>query len=199
MNELEVYIIKSLQDFLNLECITDSKNEGLNKLVFPIKRDKTRRLSEQEARFLLVNQLEKKEQTKYQYSIETPTTKTYSFTGKGERSGNIDLCIYENGKRCNLIEFKALNPNQSSYSKDFEKLLCDESDFENFFIQVIENSNNGTISNIEKKYRNAIQSVKVKYLSLSSCLIIFICDVGKKSIIKYEVDEYGNISKNDVF
>lgn len=198
MNEIETLIVKSLQEFLHLKCITDTKNVGCDKLVFPTKRDKTKRISEQEARFLLVKQLEKQEQVKYQYSVEVPTKQTYSFTGEKERSGNIDLCIYENGERCNLIEFKAMNPKQSSYTKDFEKLFCDESNLVNYFIQILENTNNGTIPNIERKYRMAIETVREKQTVFQSSLKIFICDLGEKSIMKYEIDKNGLLSNIEI-
>jgi hypothetical protein len=198
MNEIETLIIKSLKELLSLKCITDENDVACGKLVFPIKRDKTKRISEQEARFLLVKQLEKQEQTKFQYSVESPTTKTYCFTGKGERSGNIDLCIYDKGERCNLIEFKAMNPKQSSYTKDFEKLFCDESNLVNYFIQILENTNNGTIPNIERKYRMAIETVREKQTVFQSSLKIFICDLGEKSIMKYEIDKNGLLSNIEI-
>lgn len=194
MDIIEDLILKSLNEFIELNCISDSNDMCSSKLVFPVKRDNTKRISEQEARILLVKQLEKPEQTKYQYSIETPTVKIYSFTGDKERSGNIDLCVYDNGRRINLIEFKAMNPKQNSYSKDFEKLLCDESDLVNYFIQVLENTNNGTIPNIECKYRTAIEHVREKQKAFQSCLKIIICDKSKKSIVKYEVDKNGILS-----
>lgn len=198
MTSIEELIIKSLKEFWGLKCITESKGADYEKLVFPIKRDKTKRISEQEARFLLVKQLEKQEQTKFQYSVESPTTKTYCFTGKGERSGNIDLCIYDKGERCNLIEFKAMNPKQSSYTKDFEKLFCDESNLVNYFIQILENTNNGTIPNIERKYRKAIENIREKQTVFQSSLKIFICDMGKKSIMKYEIDKNGLLSDIEI-
>ena len=198
MNIIETLILKSLQELLSLKCITDENDVACGKLVFPIKRDKTKRISEQEARFLLVKQLEKQEQTKYKYSVESPTTKSYCFTGEGERSGNIDLCIYDKGKRCNLIEFKAMNPKQSSYTKDFEKLFCDESNLVNYFIQILENTNNGTIPNIESKYRKAIENIKEKQTVFQSSIKIFICDMGKKSVMKCEIDKNGLLSDIEI-
>lgn len=195
---MERLIIASLKELFELSCIADTKSENMNKLVLPIKRDKTIRISEQEARFLLVKQLEKEVQTRFQYSVESPTAKPYCFTGKGERSGNIDLCIYDKGKRSNLIEFKAMNPKQSSYTKDFEKLFCDESNLVNYFIQILENTNNATIPNIERKYRKAIENIRQKQTVFQSSLKIFICDIGKKSIMKYEIDKNGLISDIEI-
>jgi hypothetical protein len=122
MTAIDKLIITSLSELSKLACIKDTVQTSKSKLVFPVKRDekRTRRVSEQEARFLLVQQLEKSEQTKYQYAVEAPTMQTYRFKGKGRRSGNIDLCIYENGKRTSLIEFKALNPSENSAVFCFE-------------------------------------------------------------------------------
>ena len=194
MSVLEQLIIESLKELLTIECINKSAGVNCGKLVFPLTRDNSKRISEQEARFLLVKQLEKEEQTKYQYSIESPTVGTYCFTGESERSGNIDLCIYENGKRCNLIEFKAKNPRQLSYSKDFEKLFCDGKDLVNYFIQILDSADKGTIQNIESKYQKAIEYVKSKEKVFQSSVKIFICDMSHKSIINFEIDKNGVLS-----
>ncbi len=193
MNKVEELIIDSLIELLDLTCITDSKAGIESRLVFPIKRDGKRRVSEQEARFLFVQHIERGR--KFLYSIEAPTTKKYKFSGINDRSGNIDICLYENGERKHLIEFKALNPQQSSYSKDFEKLVCDEDYLTNYFIQVLENTDNKTIPSIENKYKKAIQIMKEKYASTQSCLRIFLCDMGTRQIIKYEVDKNGELRK----
>ncbi|MGL2963857.1 hypothetical protein ACSVH2_08585 [Flavobacterium sp. RSB2_4_14] len=124
-----------------------------------------------------------------------PTKEKYKFLGAGERSGNFDNCLYENGERKHLIEFKALNPKQASYSKDFEKLLYDESDLDNYFIQGLKSIDNGTIPNIETKYKVAIKSVKDKGRSIRSRLKIFVCALGVEDIIKYEVNKDGELVK----
>ena len=154
MYMVEKLIIASLQEFFELECINATKDETKRKLVFPIKRDVKRRVSEQEMRFLFVDHVE--QSGEFHYSIEAPTTKMYKFSGVTPRSGNIDVCLYKDGKPKHLIEFKALNPGQKSYTKDFEKLICDEENLVNYFVQVIENTDKGTIPNIVGKYKVAI-------------------------------------------
>jgi len=135
-------------------------------ILFPKKRDGVIRVSEQELRFVFVEQLLKhieKEKWDVYYSVETPTHHGYTGFGEGNpevddekgQSGNIDLCIHDNqGERICLIEFKALNPIKADYQKDFCKLQHEDEDNKNilrYFIQIVENVDNGTKTNIQKK------------------------------------------------
>jgi hypothetical protein len=174
MTSIENLIITSLKEFNQLACITELKKVTESKLIFPVKRDGKKRVSEQEARFVFVK---------------------YRFLGANERSGNFDICLYENGMRKHLVEFKGLNPKQSSYSKDFEKLLYDESDLDNYFIQVLESINNGTIPNIESKYAEAIENVKSKNRQIRSNLNIYLCVIGYENILQYRVDKKRELVK----
>ena len=194
MNALEKLIENALEELLNVKWIGDNPKVEEGKLVFPSTRDGKRRVSEQEARLLLVKQLEKTEQTEYQYAIEAPTSEVYSFTGSGSRSGNIDLCIYKNGKPFSLIEFKSKNPNQISYDHDFEKLFFDASGLVNYFIQILVNTDKRTLTIIEGKYCTAIDKLKDK--EFPSSIRVYICDLGKKNIIRYEIGKDGNLTNN---
>lgn len=121
------------------------------------------RISEQELRFIFVEQFNKSDTAKENglfYSIETPTVNFYDFTGvpqvvereehdkkKGQkgagRSANIDLVIFQKDgnqiKRVALIEFKARNPKKADYRKDICKLINEESESDclKYFIQII--------------------------------------------------------------
>lgn len=199
MKKIEDLIIATLKDLIDLKCITDANSETKNKLVYPIKRCKNTRISEQEARFLFVKHVE--DSSEYFYSIEAPTKEKYSFTGTNQRSGSVDVCLYnEMLNRKHLIEFKALNGGIDSISKDFEKLFDDEVDLNNYFIHILRNTNSGTIGNVEAKYKEAIKHVGEKYEKFNSCLTIFLCDINMKNkgvdkqIIKYKVDEAGKLS-----
>lgn len=148
----------------NKEGSTPSK---VNRIIFPKKRrDKTIRISEQELRFVFVEQLLKhieKDNWDVYYSVETPTQHGYiGFkSGKPEvddkkgQSGNIDLCIHDNqGNRICLIEFKALNPKEADYQKDFCKLQHEDegnNKLLRYFIQIVENIDSGTMKNIGEK------------------------------------------------
>lgn len=126
----------------------DSRKESLSpnfksnkngcRLVFPIKRDKQTRVSEQELRFAFVeafndyykNEDKNKDKPQLFYSVETPTRDPYSGFSTSEphvdpngQSGNIDLVIHdEKGERVCLIEFKAHSAGYNDYLKDFVKL-----------------------------------------------------------------------------
>jgi hypothetical protein len=202
-NDIEEIILDSLKELIELKCIKDPITEIKSKLVYPIKRDKTRRVSEQEIRFLFIKNIENK--SDYLYSVEVPTSKEYFFTGKekNKRSGNFDVCLYgKDRERKHLIEFKALNPKNASYHKDFEKLIKDEDGLTNYFIQVIINSDYGTITCIEKKYNEGIQNAISSNLNNrnKSKLVIFLCEIGKnKRIFRYEIFDKNLSNKNQIY
>jgi len=144
----------------------DEKPSSCNRILFPKKRDKKIRISEQELRFVFVEQLLKhikKAPWDVYYSVETPTMHGYTGFKDGKpkvddkegQSGNIDLCIHDNqGKRICLIEFKALNPRKADYQKDFCKLENEDEtnkDMLRYFIQIVENVDRGTEENIREK------------------------------------------------
>ena len=113
--------------------------EGGSRLLFPCYsrafRKETTRLSEQELRFIFVEQFtqfcnDPKHPWNAFYSVETPTEWKYRFSESDKpqkddsgRSAMVDVCIYdEKGIRLCLIEFKAGNPDGFCYVKDFVKL-----------------------------------------------------------------------------
>lgn len=149
------------------------------------------RISEQELRFIFVEQFNKPDKAKKNglfYSIETPTGNFYDFNGvphvverkdhdikKGQkgagRSANIDLVIYQKKddtiKRIALIEFKAHNPDEKDYRKDICKLINEEvgSDCLKYFIQIINNGSDfNDFRNLELKghKRNTLRSIQNK-------------------------------------
>lgn len=133
-----------------------------SRIIFPKKRqDEQTRVSEQELRFIFVEQLNKeileKEWDVY-YSVETPTKDSYIFKDNPRRNGdgqsaNFDLVIHDsNFKRIALIEFKAKNPDKDDYQKDFVKLSNEEEEGQlRYFLQIVVNADNGTTDNIENK------------------------------------------------
>jgi hypothetical protein len=99
---------------------------GVGRLVFPRYRAKGLRVSEQEARFAFVEALS---QGHLRYSVEAPTSKLYSFSGKTPLSAQTDLQLYGESETgiCN-VEFKAKGVSSSaqdnfSIYKDVQKLL----------------------------------------------------------------------------
>lgn len=136
------------------------------------------RISEQELRFIFVEQLNKvaKEKDLY-YSVETPTEEAYVFskdkggpkivieTDKDGVSARTDLVIHikEDNQfiRKALIEFKALNPTIENYQKDFCKLENEgEDDTLKYFIQIIKKYDEGTIGSLKEKIASKKSGIK---------------------------------------
>jgi hypothetical protein len=99
-----------------------------SRLVFPKYADGVVRVSEQEAKQLLIEQLAG---SPFVYSVETPTSGNYSFTGKGERSAATDLTLYAPaGERFLNFEFKAhgfstRRQKVGQITKDLKKLVLE--------------------------------------------------------------------------
>ena len=143
-----------------------------SRIVFPRYRVKSNsgetRISEQELRFIFIEQFYKHCQDKQwnaYYSVETPTENKYVFSENNKKilprkaeedkkegqSAMVDLCIYdEKLNRIALIEFKALNPDKHAFDKDLFKLK-EERIALTFFIMIVKSHGNGTITNIHKK------------------------------------------------
>ena len=73
---------------------------------FPRKRQGEIRVSEQEARFVLTGQLAR---SQLLYSVETPTSLTYQFTGRLRVRGQTDVTVYTpSGDGMWNLEFKSI-------------------------------------------------------------------------------------------
>lgn len=168
IDEIIVNTFKAIQDAYNYQKENDSElgnpnSEKLTRIVFPKKRDKTTRISEQELRCIFIEQLNKKINDGWDvyYSVETPTQDTYSGFSKGEfprqdnngRSGEFDLVIFNNQlKRIALIEFKANNSTALEHLKDFVKLNNpNEGNALKYFIEIVKSYHHGTLLNLRSK------------------------------------------------
>ena len=151
-----------------------------SRIVFPTYSDRSSiRISEQELRFIFVEQFNKVVENlkdighDLYYSVETPTREKYIFSKqkggpiKVEKDNNgvkkdengvsarTDLTILKkinnnNFERVALIEFKALNPETHSYSKDICKLENEGCELK-YFIQIIEKYDGDTIKSLNNK------------------------------------------------
>ncbi len=149
-----------------------TQGDNGSRLIFPhystVYRDGETRISEQELRFVFIEQFNAycaENNLKLFYSVETPTEYKYTFTDKNNphkdengQSAMVDLCIHdEKLERIALIEFKALNPDEFCYEKDFCKLNEEKGanpELETFFIMMVKKSDTGTYGNIRRKIEN---------------------------------------------
>lgn len=166
-------VIKKVYDTQKEEFGNSSEFcESGSRIIFPKYSGRYRngetRISEQELRFIFVEQFNKyceNNSWNAYYSVETPTEEKYVFSkehikvvpykadGKEKtgQSAMIDLSIHNDKfDRIALIEFKALNPEESAFAKDFCK-LSNEPTCLTFFIMIVKSHDNGTITNIHKK------------------------------------------------
>lgn len=158
---------------------SDSSNQKKSRLIFPKYSGGYNhlRVSEQELRFVFVEQFNKycnSKEKKAFYSIETPTKKKYIFSKKegdnkvvpriaenGEvgTSGRFDMSIHnEKGEPIYHIEFKAHNPQGMSYEKDLLKLSKDSRSgtVTGLFILLLQSADDNTYTNITRKLKGHI-------------------------------------------
>ena len=158
---------------------------GKSRLIFPKKSDGTIRVSEQELRFIFVEQLNEhvRENWDVYYSVETPTEYNYRFSGASTpechgvetdgRSANIDLSIHNNqGERIALIEFKH-GHDFDAMNKDFLKLAKEKGDSLRFFVGLLSSSAQVTIDSIDEK-------IKTSALDRNTEFIYYSLDHAKK-------------------
>jgi len=205
---VEDLIKNSLQELQKISWENEISNKDQkSKLLFPKYREdeqgkcqgrEKKRISEQEARFLFIRELENAENTDFYYSVETPTQGKYTFSKDGEKvdpiidengqSGKIDVCIYDtNLNRKHLIEFKALNKDPHDFEKDFIKLKYEPkvSDEPNYFVHILKSYNKGTIEDPEhsliEKYKAAFK-ITCKGAPPSKNVIVCLCilEIPKK-------------------
>jgi len=190
---IEMLIKNSFKELLKIGEENAIKQNAESRLIFPKKRDGEKRISEQELRFLLARELEK--QKDFYYSVEAPTEDMYIFSGKKLISARLDLCLYDlNGNRTNLIELKYDNV---EVENDFLKLLCDSETEQNYFVQIVDNMDSGTIESIEKKYQEALAEISRSGREIKSSVKIFLFVIGKQSLYKCEINKDGKIGKLD--
>ena len=115
------------------------------------------RISEQELRFLFVEEFLKEPSNDFFYSVETPTEFKYKLGDNFEsigcgvgRSASIDMSIYkrddnEKYNRLLNIEFKNQNSSKFSIGKDILKLMHEKQN--GAFIILLKNTDEGTLIN----------------------------------------------------
>jgi hypothetical protein len=135
---------------------------------------KYNRISEQELRFLFVEEFLKESNNEYYYSVETPTEKKYKFGKTNDdikidasgRSASIDMCIFTKDsdnkyKRLLNIEFKNANASKKSISKDILKLMHEKED--GAFVLLLKNTDDGTLKSVFGKFSNSFDTHKKQW------------------------------------
>lgn len=153
------------------------------RVIYPLKRDGTIRISEQEARIVccgLLNNLS------LYYSVETPTRQRYVQKGKNKEgmSAQTDLTVYSVEDKsfsriCN-IEFKAHNCDKSQIAKDIEKLVRERTTG-NWF-HILKNTNRGTIGTLFKKFQQSFLYYSQSFARLEISIVFCYCILDKQEL-----------------
>ena len=187
---VETLIENSLRELSKIGREGKVRQGAESRLIFPKYSTGEKRISEQELRFLLARELEK--QKRVCYSIETPTKDKHSFSGNKDISARIDLCLHDfEGERIHLIELKH---NNIGVKNDFLKLLCEPETAQNYFVHIVNNSDNKrTVSSIKGKYQEALDYVLGKGKKIKSPVKIFLFVIRKRDLYQYEITKSGNL------
>jgi len=201
MKAVEELIKNSLKELKKIACENqEPSKDQRSKLIFPQycggKQKGEKRISEQEARLLFIQELEKQEV--YYYSVETPTKKSYKDFSTNEpkigekdgRSASVDVTLYtkvnDKFSRKHLIEFKF--GNVKTCKKDFLKLLFDTDGLENYYINIVEREDifkRNTLESIEEKYQSAIKELNEVACENYSTLNIILFELNKSQMIVF--------------
>ena len=162
-------------DRIYLCCCDNQSANTESGVIFPRYSKQNIRVSEQELRCVFIQKLC---EGGLHYSVETPTTKKYTFTDKDNpkvyekdsncgESARIDLTIHDKNdlnKRLCIIEFKAHGgTSEHNYKKDLLKLYAEPDGTLRYFIQIFESFNGGTSNSVKDKLKNSSEYIIKKY------------------------------------
>lgn len=162
-------------------------------LKVPKYRTDNKRISEQELRFVITNLHGRFTKTNLYYSVETPTSEEYRFSGLGKRSASTDLSFYENEVKVLNIELKAHNPAQITIDKDIEKLVSE--DCSGAWIHILKNEDKGTIKSLFQKFDSAFQNFKKSKKPISFHILI----LETQTLLSRKGKENENDYSNNIF
>ncbi len=165
---LKTFNVRLAHYIWGIPFAANKQGEGRHKsrLVMPSYSNGVKRVSEQEARFSCCALLE--HVGGFFYSVETPTTESYSFTGEeaNRRSGCIDLTLYHEKvggfERVVNIEFKAGQPVNGQIEKDLQKLLKERGKILGNFFHLLDTSDSGTLPALFDKFRREFAEAREK-------------------------------------
>jgi hypothetical protein len=151
------------------------------RLIFPTRRAGNVRVSEQEAKVLLCQLLDR---SQWFYSVETPTKQTYKQKGKTFTSGRSDISLYATNnpadKRAN-IELKAHGKiNVEDFRKDFEKVLRE--DIHALWFHTLESIDRGTFKNVFRKMLAAFSALMDEIDGRTHTIVFAFCVLSRSEL-----------------
>jgi len=163
LKEVCVAVARRLATLHHEEERIEREDQDVPRLIFPLyerRSKRTPRISEQEARVLFLQEVQKDKYDGIYYSIETPTDYRYSFgkevsdleclrRGRRGQSASYDMSLYKLTPRGKLeqavnIEFKAHNVELTHIAKDFLKLMVEK--YPGVFFHVLERVDKKTLT-----------------------------------------------------
>jgi hypothetical protein len=155
------------------------------RLIWPIKRDDSRRISEQESKILFCHYLDR---SPWVYSVETPTRGTYVQSGQTPLSARIDVTLYRDrtpDSRLVNIELKAHNPPIKNIQKDLEKLLREQ--IPGVWFHTLRNTNRRTLRSLSRKFTRSFRDLKDDLAGTDRTLLFAICILEKGQLLQTEL------------
>ena len=188
------YLLELVQETaIELLKIYFNKSNRKTYLKFPKYRNNELRISEQELRFTMTNLHGQFSHPGLYYSVETPTSEEYSFSGKGKRSAASDLSFYHNDEKVLNIELKAHNPEQKAIDKDIEKLVYENCN--GAWIHIFKNEDRGTVEALFKKFETAFNKFPKSKKPISFHILI----LETKTLLSRKGKEGENDYSNNIF
>ena len=155
--------------------------ESAPRIIFPRKRDGHTRISEQEAKVLLCQVLDR---SRWYYSVETPTNETYIQTGKTPPRGRSDISIYatrDPKTKAANIELKAHgNISVEDFRKDFEKILREN--VHALWFHTLESTNTGTLRNVFRKMLAAFEKLTTELAARTHTIVFAFCVLSRREL-----------------
>jgi len=195
MNELAIRVAQKL---LSLGSSTQTIKEPGHSLIFPQyhrdkKPSKSIRISEQESRILLANELIERN---ILFSIETPTESKHAFKGKTPISARFDLTTYttkgDHAEPECAFELKANNPEIESFRKDLVKFYAFNKTC--IWLHTIGNSDPNTEKSLAGKFKSAIELIPAESRSNANTIHLIFAFIQKQKIL-YSKTELCNLAR----
>lgn len=162
------------------------KRTGAPRIILPIKRDDSERVSEQESKILITQWLDHNGEF---YSIETPTREMYTQKGNAAMSARIDVTAYgsrDPAHRVLNIELKAGAATVEAFRKDFEKLLREG--VPGLWFHTLIKTNAATWRSIEKKMCKALDLVTEHVKAANHSVHFAFCVLDPPILVEFDID-----------